>query len=447
VKRIMLFLLLALQLCSVLVSAQTPSQTTGNYYGRFDFLSAYRGRVITVNDTAFIMFYMKWDSIGTPTMPAAESTAYIFYGGQGRFDILYPDGTKHNLDSAGSAQVIVNMWGDGSDGDATISGGTTTLTRDMNYDDLTISSTGFLNTAGFRVKALDSIIIQGAIVDTGITGNNGANGTNGGDGVGGNPGNGGAALTCFVDGYLARLNPSASTILGSGGQGGSNGATGQTQTNGLVSRMQGVSGGTGGHGGARLPSDPVVGAGGAAGSFTVAAAGAGDMQNMISMYLWRGFTSTAILFPRYVGFSGGGGGGSGGDSTSGANIGKGGGGGGGGSGQPGGNIWLAAPHIVGSGFIRVDGGKGGNGGNGGDAYNLELGGGGGGEGGGGGGGSAGIINLFYHFKDGALTISATGGVGGTKGTPGTSFGNFSQPANDGANGTNGNTGIINYWSF
>src|SRR3990167_10676965 len=47
--------------------------------------------------------------------------------------------------------TIANLFGDGSDDDVVISSGTTTLTRDMFYKNLTISGTGILNTASFRV--------------------------------------------------------------------------------------------------------------------------------------------------------------------------------------------------------------------------------------------------------------------------------------------------------
>ena len=49
-----------------------------------------------------------------------------------------------------------NLFGSGSDGDVTITG-TTTLTRDMFYDNLVVDSTGILNTASFRVFAKTSL--------------------------------------------------------------------------------------------------------------------------------------------------------------------------------------------------------------------------------------------------------------------------------------------------
>jgi len=43
-----------------------------------------------------------------------------------------------------------DFYGDGSDGDVTVSG-TTRLTRDMFYRDLTVAATGDLKSAGYRI--------------------------------------------------------------------------------------------------------------------------------------------------------------------------------------------------------------------------------------------------------------------------------------------------------
>src|SRR5271166_403646 len=50
----------------------------------------------------------------------------------------------------GPAQTnVLESFGDGSDGNVNISSGTTTLTRDMFYNNLTLSGTGALVTAGY----------------------------------------------------------------------------------------------------------------------------------------------------------------------------------------------------------------------------------------------------------------------------------------------------------
>ena len=51
-------------------------------------------------------------------------------------------------------------FGDGSDGPVTISSGTTTLTRDMYYSDLTVSSTGVLLTAGYRIFVSGTLTVS-----------------------------------------------------------------------------------------------------------------------------------------------------------------------------------------------------------------------------------------------------------------------------------------------
>ena len=52
------------------------------------------------------------------------------------------------LTGAAQTQVLEN-YGDGSDGNVTISSGVTTLVRDMFYNNLTLSGTGQIVTAGY----------------------------------------------------------------------------------------------------------------------------------------------------------------------------------------------------------------------------------------------------------------------------------------------------------
>jgi hypothetical protein len=65
--------------------------------------------------------------------------------------------TSTRLNSLGS------FGSDGNDGAVTISSGTTTLTRDMFYTTLTISSGATLKTAGFRVFVQDTLTNAGTI--------------------------------------------------------------------------------------------------------------------------------------------------------------------------------------------------------------------------------------------------------------------------------------------
>ncbi len=61
---------------------------------------------------------------------------------------------------------VDNFWfGDGSDGTTIISSGTTTLTRDMYYENLSISGTGKLNPNGFRIFVKGTLSLSSAPSD------------------------------------------------------------------------------------------------------------------------------------------------------------------------------------------------------------------------------------------------------------------------------------------
>lgn len=91
--------------------------------------------------------------------------------------------------SAGSGD---NYFGDGSDSDVTISSGTTTLSTDMFYNNLTLSGTGILNPNGYKVfvKGKLTIAAGAKIQRNGTTGTAGTNVASAGAGGGA----GGAAL-------------------------------------------------------------------------------------------------------------------------------------------------------------------------------------------------------------------------------------------------------------
>ena len=79
-------------------------------------------------------------------------------------------------------------FGDGSDGDVTISSDTT-LTVDKYYDNLIIDTSFTLSPDGYRIFCRTSLIING----TGKIARNGSNGGNGGNGGNADSGNNGAA--------------------------------------------------------------------------------------------------------------------------------------------------------------------------------------------------------------------------------------------------------------
>ena len=127
----------------------------------------------------------------------------------------------------GSAVSHVNLFGDGSDGAVTISANTT-LTRDMFYTTLGVSTTFALHTAGYRVFAKTSITTTG----TGSIDNNGE---------------AGAASATGGDGGGVSAGSTTGGFMGGGGAGG-NGSTG-AGTNG-TNRSNVFGGGAGGNSGA-----------------------------------------------------------------------------------------------------------------------------------------------------------------------------------------------------
>ena len=77
-----------------------------------------------------------------------------------------------------STTLFDGAFGDGSDGDGNITGGTTTLTREWHYNNLTITGTGILKPRGHRifVKGVLTIAVGGSINDDGIAGGTGISG-------------------------------------------------------------------------------------------------------------------------------------------------------------------------------------------------------------------------------------------------------------------------------
>ncbi len=243
------------------------------------------------------------------------------------------------------------IYGDGSDGVGSVSG-TTTLTRDMFYSSLTVTSTGTLITSGYRVYVAGTCQVDAS----GVIHNDGAAGT-----TGGSLGAGAAGGT-----------------MAGGTNGGAGGAAaGSNGTNSVANSLGAAVGGAGGSGSG--------GAGGTAGTNPAASAGSGTLRSV--PFSAAGYTNGASgnLFAR----GGSGGGGGGGDGS------QGGGGGGGG-----GALLIAAKTLVNNGTIRAAGGAGGN------AAGTNR--------GGGGGGGGGLIVLTYNSKSGSGTITAPGGTGGSK---------------------------------
>lgn len=306
-------------------------------------------------------------------------------------------------------QQVFTYFGSGVEGDATITGGTTTLTRDMAYNNLTITGTGVLAPNGYRVFVKGSLTIQagGKISFNGNAG--GAGGAGGGSQ--GAAGTAGAALNNAgsFTGHVAGQAGGLGNTSGLNGAAGGNG----TATNPSFSATAGAAGGAG----ANFSGNG--GAGGASGAST-----RGLLYNRLQTLedIFAAFSIPAAygistaFFPttqyKAAGGSGGGGGGAGG--SAGAQYG----GSGGGSGSSGGILSIFANTLNNAGTIEANGGAGGAGGNS-PSY---------GGGGGGGGGSGGVVWLVYRTLTALGTVTANGGAAGAAGT-GT------------ANGTAGSSGV------
>lgn len=260
-------------------------------------------------------------------------------------------------------------FGDGSDGDLSISSGTTTLTRTMYYNNLTISSTAVLDPAGYKIYVKGTLTISGS-------GTVQRSPNNGGNSPGTGAGAGATAMTQLDCG--AGLAGAVGVAGARGGLFGSSGVAGNTIA---AAYGYGGSGGQGGNGGS--------GTGGAAGTY----------QNIPERiirhdHLYR------------LDYKTGGQGGSSGGGGSASAFGTGGGGGGGGGG--GAVIIIFANTFNNTSSLGVRA-LGGNGGNGNQGNGNAVG------GGGGGGGGGGHIYIITNTLTALGTLNVSGGSGGSGG--------------------------------
>lgn len=323
------------------------------------------------------------------------------YGGY----IFISDGTNWTFFANAYNASTAFAFGGGTDGNVTITT-TVTLTRDMFYENLTISGVGKLIVGGYRIFVSGILNLTGAAA--GAIQATGANG-----GAGAAAGNGGA-----LGGAGTANTIGVGTVGVIGGAGGT---------------AAGVEGATG--------TSPVAGQGGPSGAGSTGGTGTsgagGAARPPVAILLGSPFTRFATDLLRAAVVYGGGGGapggsGGGGDGTSGA--------GGGGGGGAGGVIYLAAN------FIRTNGAAassiqalGGNGGTGGSPAGGTRGAGGGGPGAGGG-----WIYLIYGTKldtaaSNVLDVSGGGSGSGGTGTNGANSG--------GASGGGGGGGRIDLFNM
>ena len=241
------------------------------------------------------------------------------------------------LVSSGPTIGFYQIFGDGSDG-ATTTFGIVTLTRDMYYSNLTISTTSTIITAGYRIYVSGSLINNGTISNNGANGLSGAFNSNGGAGAGG--------VTVGAGGSGGAGAGGASYAWSGGGGGGGGGVVWMAVKTIIKEGTTTAVGGNGGSGtnnggsivnasgsnGASIsktliPTNGGQVSGGSVTGFASSLCGAttqtlNSFKNIFSLSVFSDYTSGLPL-------SGGPGGGGGGSTTTSIQAGGGGGGGGG----------------------------------------------------------------------------------------------------------------------
>jgi hypothetical protein len=265
-----------------------------------------------------------------------------------------------------SATLFDGFFGDGSDGDATITlvGSPVTLTVDKYYNNLTVDAGATLKPRGQHIFVKNVLTNNGSIHDNGNAGGTGATA--------------GAALSIVSNGFGA-----------ASGAGGAGRTTTGVGNNGITSSNCSTNG---------LGQAPQGGVGGGVSAPLVAGGNPGSAPSPTIPQRWPSLASmlTARTYNGSGTFNGGSGGGSGGcDLTGGTGT-----SGSGGSG--GGIVWIAAKVIANGGTISANGGAGGNGVATGTASC-----------GGGAGGGGGLVGIVTTTNASFGTITANAGAIGT----------------------------------
>ena len=320
---------------------------------------------------------------------------------------LRSDGTNWQIVGLESLVCEDNVWGDGSDGDVTVSG-SVTFTRTMHYNSLTVQSGAAINPAGYWLLCKSYLDLTSApagwLSTVGAVGGS-ATGTN--QSTGGTAGSGSGRL------LGGQVNI---PYAGANGGTGAGAMPSSTSANSIIGTISGTAtaaqGGAGGAGSG--------GAGGAARASTTA-----TLLFRLPSYLTDCFLSlNSALSPILMG------GNSGQSGSAGGGDGSNNGGGGGGTGRAAVVIGVRARKAIRGASTAANGiiANGSNGGSGGSPTTGNCGGGGGGAGGSGGG---------IYFVTGELVgttasnhLQAKGGDGGAGGTG----------VGTGANGTGGYSG-------
>jgi hypothetical protein len=353
--------------------------------------------------------------VASTTVPAIDSGA-----GQVGTSTAYARADHvHPVAASGGDTIDIALFGDGSDGPATISV-PTTLTRDMYYSNLTISNTGFLVCNGWRVFVSGVLDISNAPAGgiaactvPAVSSTSGVSNSMGGWGAASGPsGNGG------VLGGVPSVPTTVAIVGGAGAAGGNGGSSSGILGGGnagaaaasayTLARQRVLTTSLGGYPG-KVYAGGVPGSGGGSGTGTGAGSGwagggAGGWLALFARTINRGALTAAGAINAA--------GGNGGSGTAGSTAPSGGGGGAGGGG--GGWASIVFRFLTGAAATNAINASGGNGGNGGAGAGV------GGAGAGGGGGWAGYVTLYNVAAD---TVTSFGGTGpglisGATGGPG-----------------------------
>jgi hypothetical protein len=198
----------------------------------------------------------------------------------------------------------LGFFGDGTDGSATLSGNAT-LTRDYNYENLTINTGITINTGGFRLYVRNTLTLNGTATIQ-RTPNNGGNGGNSPGQAGGTAG---TSATALAGGTLAGSCAGATGSTGATGRdtngNGNNSASasnGGVQASAFTTGNPGTVGGRGGY-----ANGNVGGVGGSASSAgTVSTTIAiQNFTTVMSFQTGRYFNATAVLQPVSTSATGG----------------------------------------------------------------------------------------------------------------------------------------------